>query len=140
MKVLFNRLVTHQLQYLKNADYILILEKGEVDKQGKYEDMKEEGLDIDSLEKHFLLSDEKYLQINQGKMTVTTEQENLNRRERRESECSKPQGLITLAEDRSVGTISARLYWRYFRSGLPAILLIMLALLFLFSQGKVYKR
>ena len=99
--------------------------------------MKEAGLDIESLEKHFLVSDEKYLQVNEGKAAVTTEQENLKRRERRDSDSSKPQGLITLAEDRSVGTISTKLYWRYFRSGLPAVLLILLSLLFFFSQGKL---
>jgi len=45
-------------------------------------------------------------------------------------------GLATSSEDRNVGTISAGLYWRYFRSGLSAVLLILLVLLFLVAQGK----
>lgn len=67
-------LVTHQLQYMKSADYIVILDKGGVVKQGAYQQMKESGMDIDSLEKEFHLGQEKYHEIEGGKMTVTTDQ------------------------------------------------------------------
>lgn len=67
-------LVTHQLQYMKSADYIVILDKGSVVKEGEYEHMKESGMDIDSLEKEFHLGQEKYHEIEGGKMTVTTDQ------------------------------------------------------------------
>ena len=65
-------------------------------------------------------------------------QENSKRKERRESDCSEgaAKGLVTSQEDRIVGTISARLYWRYFRSGLHGILLMFLLLLFLIAQGR----
>lgn len=39
-------------------------------------------------------------------------------------------------EDRIVGTISAKLYWNYFRAGLHGILLLALLLLFLIAQGE----
>ena len=67
-------LVTHQLQHMKNADYIVILDKGSVVKEGEYHQMKEAGLDIDSLEKEFHLGQEKYHDVEGGKMTVTTDQ------------------------------------------------------------------
>ena len=38
-------LVTHQLQYLKNADYIVILDKGTIAKEGDYSKMKESGME-----------------------------------------------------------------------------------------------
>lgn len=39
-------LVTHQLQYLQNADQIVILEKGKVVDVGTYDSLKESGLDF----------------------------------------------------------------------------------------------
>ena len=67
-------LVTHQLQHMKSADYIVILSKGSVAKEGEYNQMKEAGLDIESLEKEFDLGQEKYHEIDEGKLTVTSEQ------------------------------------------------------------------
>lgn len=133
-------LVTHQLQYMKSADYIVILDKGSVVKQGEYQQMKESGMDIDSLEKEFHLGQEKYHEIEGGKMTVTTDQENAKRRERRESDCSRlsaGKGMTTCQEDRIVGTISSRLYWDYFRSGLHGVLLLFLLLLFFIAQASI---
>ena len=63
----------------------------------------------------------------------------MKRRERRESDCSRSstgKGMTTSQEDRVVGTISARLYWDYFRSGLHGVLLLCLLLLFFIAQGK----
>lgn len=67
-------LVTHQLQYMKSADYIAIFDKGNVANQGKYDQMKEAGLDIELLEKEFHLGQEKYHEVEGSKMTVTTDQ------------------------------------------------------------------
>lgn len=67
-------LVTHQLQYMKSADYIVILDKGNLVKEGEYDQMKEAGLDIESLEKEFHLGQEKYHEVEGGKVTVTTDQ------------------------------------------------------------------
>lgn len=133
-------LVTHQLQYMKSADYIVILDKGNVVKEGEYDNMKEAGLDIESLEKEFHNGHEKYHELEGGKMTVTTEQENVKRKERRESDCSEGmagKGMAASQEDRMVGTISAGLYWRYFRSGLHGVLLLFLLLLFLIAQASI---
>jgi len=65
-------------------------------------------------------------------------QENAKRKERRESDCSEGfagKGMTASEEDRMVGTISASLYWNYFRSGLHGVLLLFLLLLFLIAQG-----
>lgn len=133
-------LVTHQLQYMKSADYIVILDKGKLVKEGEYDQMKEAGLDIESLEKEFHLGQEKYHEVEGGKMTVTTDQENAKRKERRESDCSEGfagKGMTASEEDRIVGTISASLYWNYFRSGLHGVLLLFLLLLFLIAQASI---
>ena len=40
-------------------------------------------------------------------------------------------------EDKSVGTVTFRLYWKYFKQGLPVYRIILLAIALLFAQGKV---
>ena len=65
-------------------------------------------------------------------------QENVKRKERRDSDCSRlsaGKGMAASQEDRIVGTISAGLYWDYFRSGLHGVLLLFLLLLFFIAQG-----
>ena len=131
-------LVTHQLQYLKNADYIVILDKGTIVKEGEYSEMKESGMDIESLEKQFHLDAEKYRTSEGGKTEASAGQENAKRVERRESDCSQfiaGKGLATSKEDRVVGTISSKLYWTYFRAGSHGVFLLLLLVLFFIAQG-----
>jgi len=42
-------LVTHQLQYLSNADHIVIMENGSISQQGTYEELEASGLDFQAL-------------------------------------------------------------------------------------------
>ena len=134
-------LVTHQLQYLKNADYIVILDKGTIVKEGEYSEMKESGMEIESLEKQFHLDTEKYGKSEGGKMDVSNDQENTKQKERKERDRAQfiaGKGLVTSNEDREVGTISSKLYWTYFRAGLHGVLLLSLLLIFLISQGMLW--
>ena len=45
-------------------------------------------------------------------------------------------GLEIPEEDRSIGTVSLKLYWKYFRAGIPSVAMIGLAIVFLLAQGK----
>ena len=135
-------LVTHQLQYLKNADYIVILDKGTIAKEGDYLEIKESGMEIESLEKQLHLGmAEKYRQSEGGKMKDSTDLENAKRKESKKRDRSHfiaGKGLVTSNEDREVGTISSKLYWTYFRAGLHGVLLLLLLLVFLISQGVLW--
>lgn len=101
--------------------------------------VQESGLDLDSIEEELRLGNEKYYAIHGVESVTKKESDKTTEPDRRESNCSNPvdgKGLASVTEDRSVGTISAGLYWRYFRSGLHAVLLILLILLFLVAQGE----
>ena len=129
-------LVTHQLQHLKNADYIVILDKGTIAKEGDYSKMKESGM-----EKQFHLGMEKYRASEGEKMEASADQENDKRKEGKERDRSQFIGgksLSTSNEDREVGSISSKLYWTYFRAGLHGVLLLLLLLVFLISQGMLW--
>ena len=135
-------LVTHQLQHLKNADYIVILDKGTIAKEGDYLEIKESGMEIESLEKQLHLGmAEKYRKSEGGKMKDSTDLENAKRKESKKRDHSHfiaGKGLVTSNEDREVGTISSKLYWTYFRAGLHGVLLLLLLLVFLISQGVLW--
>ena len=134
-------LVTHQLQHLKNADYIVILDKGTIVKEGDYSEIKESGMDLESLEKQLHLDTEKYHKSEGRKMEASTYQEHAKRRESKERDRAQLiacKGLVTSNEDREVGTISSKLYWTYFRAGLHGVLLLLLLLVFLISQGVLW--
>ena len=40
-------------------------------------------------------------------------------------------------EDKSAGTVTFRLYWNYFKQGLPVSRILILAVALLFAQGKL---
>lgn len=58
---------------MKSVDYIVILDKGNVVKEGEYDNMKEVGFDIELLEKEFYNGYEKYYELEGGKMIVIIE-------------------------------------------------------------------
>lgn len=45
-------------------------------------------------------------------------------------------GLQPAEEDRQTGSISSRLYWKYMTAGITPLALILLAIVFIFVQGK----
>ena len=74
-------------------------------------------------------------------MKASADQENDKRKEGKERDRSQFIGgksLSTSNEDREVGSISSKLYWTYFRAGLHGVLLLLLLLVFLISQGMLW--
>ena len=46
-------LVTHQVQHLKNVENILVLDDGRIKMRGSYNELKDQGLDFDSILKNY---------------------------------------------------------------------------------------
>jgi ABC-type multidrug transport system ATPase subunit len=42
-------LVTHQVQHLRNVPKIILLDQGKIKMQGSYEELKQQGMDFDSI-------------------------------------------------------------------------------------------
>ena len=120
-------LATHQLQYLKMADHIVVLQEGSVVEEGSYGELKH----CDVLSKAVQLNTEA---TSEARGSVGAEIPT----------CVSPVGegshkdLEEDLEDRMVGSVTWRLYWNYFRAGLPAALVITLFLFCLFLQGLLY--
>lgn len=119
-------LITHQLQYLKNADKIVIINDGVIEMEGKYEELQSSGLDFAKLLHEFNSTEEH------------EELENQKVRSRKNSELyPKNDDEITPeieGELLSQGSIKASIYAEYFRSGGNWFMILLLVLAFLLSQ------
>ena len=127
------RLITsHQERIMRDADNVIVLFNGQVLSQGNFTELNESG----SLNKTV---DPIYEKANKSDISVGEDDKD-------EEEISdmngrpvpnKVQGLHLSEEDRAIGVVSSGLYWNYFRSGVPSLVIIAGVCLCLISQGNV---
>ncbi|XP_015433210.1 PREDICTED: multidrug resistance-associated protein 4 [Dufourea novaeangliae] len=112
-------LVTHQVQYLKNCDYIIVLNNGKIEFDGTFAELKNMKLDFLSM-----LSTE---EEKPDTVTVQTGENHtspdisLNSGNSKDDDEAEPQETEELM---GKGNISKSLYWQYFRAG-GSILMIL---------------
>ena len=127
------RLITsHQERIMRDADNVIVLFKGRVLSQGNFTELNESG----SLNKTV---DPIYEKANKSDISVgedAKDEEEISDM----SDTAVPkevQGLRLSQEDRAIGVVSSGLYWNYFRSGVPLLVIIAGICLCLISQGNV---
>ena len=111
-------LVAHQLQYLQQADNIVMLQSGTVVYQGTYGQMEKERQRHSSI-----LSQGKQGTCINDMVTALSEEDTVTTVD----PVDKPRERVDLKEeeeDRMVGTVKWRLYWTYFRAALPVVLIV----------------
>ena len=126
-------LVTHQLQFLKETDSIVVLRNGSVICEGTYsriEKDKQVASCFISQETNELncekSNDERFSVFNEDALkSMNSTREHHDRVD-----------LEDEAEDRMVGTVKWWLYWKYLRAALPTILIFCLMVFFAIVQGK----
>lgn len=119
-------LVTHQLQYLKKVDQIIILNNGVIEAEGSYEELKDSGLDFAKLLDDLPSQEEEIKKrINMRRGSVhsigSVDDEKLD-------------APSELQETRTVGSVSSEVYKSYFKSGGHCCTIIVLFFLFLLAQ------
>ena len=126
-------LVTHQVQFLKETDSIVILRNGSVVLHGTYGRVEQ-----CSHAASFLLPQEKQHfdgeNENKEDFSVFSAEPFESMKSSREH-CDRVD-LKDEEEDRMVGTVKWWLYWKYFRAALPTILVISLIIFFAIVQGR----
>nr|XP_040058388.1 multidrug resistance-associated protein 4-like isoform X1 [Gasterosteus aculeatus aculeatus] len=133
-------LVTHQLQYLKAADQIVVLKQGQMVARGTYSELQGSGLDFTSLLKGEEGQGKERHGVTPTSGTVPRLAHTLSDNSM-SSLCSLSSSLIegadpltvagqsTGEESRSEGNVGLRLYVRYFRAGANFLVLSVLILL-----------
>ena len=124
-------LTSHQEQHMKDADQVIVLHKGRVLGKGTFAKLQRKSIlntTIDPLYKNALT-------VNKSNNMVTTTEDE-ERRGDLEPLRNKDNELEISVEDRAIGTVSSKLYWDYFRSGINSLFIIGMIFLCLISQGE----
>ena len=126
-------LVTHQLQFLKETDSIVILRSGSVICEGTYSQIEKDK----QVASCFVSQETKAFngeQNNDERFSLFDEDTLKSMSSAREHHDRVD--LEDEAEDRMVGTVKWWLYWKYLRAALPTVLIISLIVFFAIVQGK----
>lgn len=120
-------LVTHQLQYLKDVDQIIMLDEGAIKAQGSFTELQQSGLNFAKLLKteSQIQSEEDLEKMRKGKIrhdsiTSITSIESIE--------------PIMVEEQKSIGTISSYVYKTYFKSGGNCFVLFLFVVLLFITQ------
>lgn len=123
-------LITHQLQYLKDVDHIIILNNGSIQAEGTYNDLKASGLDFAKL-----------LEENQPAPDTEEEIQTKVMHQRQNSiqsasslEDKTIEGPKEVEETKSSGSVSAGVYKAYFGAGGHCCVVFIIANLFIWAQ------
>ncbi|KAG7227636.1 hypothetical protein INR49_005451 [Caranx melampygus] len=142
-------LVTHQLQYLKSADQIVVLKEGHSVAQGTYSELQGSGLDFTSLLKEEEAQEEDRQSTTPIPGTVSRFNHTLSDNSMSSissmssSRCSlieagEPLAVVgrqpTEEEKRSEGNVGLRMYVKYFMAGANFLVLLVLLLLNAFAH------
>ena len=121
-------LVTNALQYLPQADQIVVLEEGKVQEIGTYTSLMSKGLDFSKLMKHHGLHEE---ESSRASLDGDTRRKSLEGETRKSLDASgsaqgeqkapaKPKvitdDMIGKEEERSIGNVSLKVYMEFFRA------------------------
>ncbi|XP_049854061.1 ATP-binding cassette subfamily C member 4-like [Schistocerca gregaria] len=133
-------LVTHQLQFLKQADQILILRNGEIEAKGSYRDLQNTGLDFAKL----LVKEEAAGDIGRTRGLTELFEDSVQGRSHEQSMRSMDMANYPLPESemRTLGHLSATVYNAYFSAGgswlLRVVVLIGFILTPIITSGADY--
>ena len=125
-------LITHQEQHMTEAHQVIVLYKGRVLGKGKFTELQEKGILNQAVDPLY----QKVLNDNNTENSAV--EENKGKDDRMVPLPSDAKGLEISVEDRTIGVVSAKLYWNYFRSGVPAFVIIALVCLCLITQGTLF--
>ena len=129
-------MVTHQVQFLKHTDNVLVLQDGSVVYRGAYcqmEQGRKDGFSFISQQLDSNGKESKNDVVSVGAIGETSKYATAapkKKFERVDLEIEK--------EDRTVGAVKWRLYWKYFRTALSVFLILTLAVFFAVVQGIIY--
>ena len=128
------RLITsHHERVMREADDVIVLHNGRMLGKGSFTELKENGIlneTVDLMYEKAKESDDIVVKDNEDKNGISGM-----------GGADAPheaQALRLSEEDRVIGVVSASLYWNYFRSGVPLLVIIAGICLFLITQGKPF--
>ena len=127
-------ITSHQEQLMKEADHVIVLYKGRVLGRGTFTELNDKGMLNTTVDPQY----EKLNENNSGKSFHAKSEEKHDVSDSRGGivpQTNEAKGLQISEEDRTIGVVSSKLYWNYFRSGVPSLVIIAVLCLCLITQG-----
>lgn len=129
-------LATHQVQYLKDCDLIVILDQGKILISGSYNDLKSTDIDIDSYitstsnNNNNLVSNKIINTDNKGKREKNSIILPSTFKPLKDKDQTKDQAVVPLhtLEHKGVGSIRWDVYWFYINSGYPFLYIVIITI------------
>ena len=134
-------LASHQQQHMENADQVIVLYKGRVLDKGRFTELHEKGVinsTVDPLYKA-ALKDRKDLSDTFA-WENTKKHHDAEKCQKIHARPNEARSLEIAKEDRTIGVVTSKLYWDYFRSGAHPLMITGMVGLSLITQGKLIVR
>ena len=127
-------LVSNEVSHMTTADQIVLLSKGNVLTKGSFVEMMESGV-LNTV----LNSDRKKASRHAQPESESRDiqQESGESEDETERVLQDSGGLQLSEEDRNIGAVSMKLYWKYFRAGISSVFFGGFVMVFLLSQGNI---
>ena len=128
---------SHQQQHMENADQVIVVYKGRVLDRGSFPELLEKGVInsiVDPLYKAALKD-----KTDSSKPFCWEDMEEHDDAEKCQtihSQTNEAKSLKIAKEDRTIGVVTSRLYWDYFRSGAHPLMITGMVGFSLITQGK----
>ncbi|KAM4711153.1 ATP-binding cassette sub-family C member 4-like isoform 1-T1 [Anableps anableps] len=139
-------LVTHQLQYLKAADKVLVLREGHLMGQGTYNELQSSGLDMVSLLRKDEEQERWSRSADSDRLSLLSQWTNFSHGSHCSHNSLLPSDSIcpdqlpaepahTLAEEsRAEGNVDGHIYLKYFTAGCNTLVLLLIALISVIAE------
>ncbi|XP_076231417.1 putative multidrug resistance-associated protein lethal(2)03659 isoform X2 [Calliopsis andreniformis] len=122
-------LVTHQVQYLQSADQIIVMNNGSIQARGSFEELQHMHLDFLKI----------FEDLDENRQSKKSEDGKNNRHSvensRRVEEIASTEEPVEVAETRTFGKISIKVFLAYWKASKNVALLVMMFILFVASQS-----
>ncbi|XP_006608778.1 probable multidrug resistance-associated protein lethal(2)03659 isoform X2 [Apis dorsata] len=121
-------LVTHQIQYLKVADQIIVMNNGNIQAKGSFEELQNMNLDFIKIFQE--VEDKQESNEAEIKIEKRKTMEEIKKRENTDA-TDEP---VEVLEMRTVGKISSKIFFAYWKASKNPFLLLLMIILFILSQ------
>ena len=121
-------ITSHQEHHMKEANNVIVLYKGRTLAEGSFTKLKEGGILNTAVDPLYMLSKDNFDEESEANGEVPESH--------KIAEADEVKGLQISEEDRAVGVVSSKLYWSYFRSGVPSLVISAEFCLCLITQGE----
>jgi len=129
-------LTSHQEQHMKEADQVIVLYKGRVLEKGSLTELKEKGILNTTVDPFYQTVGKDSKHTESVAREIEQRNEGGDGFETMAPLPNEAKGLEISQEDRSIGVISSKLYWNYFRSGVHWSIIVAVICLCFIAQGK----